>query len=265
MIDIGVSTACLYPLETEKSFETLGKSGIGTTEIFFNALCELSPKFIRQLKKIKDEYGMKVVSVHPTMSLAESFMLFSAYARRYDEGISQYKRYAEVAAELGAEYIIMHGGKPNDVLDNYGYCERFARIADAVKESGAQLLQENVVNYRAGNLEMLKYMAETLDDVGFCIDVKQSVRGGYSPFDALEAVSGHIRHLHISDHTAENDCMLPLRGNFDFAGFFKTADDLGYCGAAMIEVYRNAYKNTEEISESYRKLKNFYCGSEARK
>lgn len=263
MIDIGVSTACFYPLETEKAFETLGRSGIGTTEIFFNALCELSPEFIRRLKEIKEEYGIKVVSVHPTMSLAESFMLFSAYRRRYDEGISQYKRYAEVAAELGAEYIVMHGGKPNDVLDNYGYCERFAKIADAVRENGAELLQENVVKYRAGSLEMLRYMAKTLDDVGFCIDVKQSIRGGYSPFDALEAVSGHIRHLHISDHTAGSDCMLPLRGSFDFVRFFKTAYDLGYRGVAIIEVYRNAYKSTNEISESYIKLKKI-CGESER-
>lgn len=255
MIDIGASTACLYPLETEKALRLLAEGGVKTVEIFFNSYGELSQTFVNELDAIRREYGITVTSVHPTMSLAESFVLFSAYRRRYEEGIAQYSRYAEIAAQLGAKYIIMHGGKPNDVLDAYGYCERFAKIAQAVRQNGAELLQENVVRYRAGSLEMLKFMAQTLDDVGFCIDVKQSLRGGYTPQAALDAVGSHLKHLHISDNTPENDCMLPFKGSFDFDAFFKRAQSYGYNGAAVIEVYRNAYNNNSEIVTAYKKLK----------
>ena len=75
---LGVSTASYYPLETELALEQIGKSGIKTTEIFFNANCELEPSFTSELCHIKNKYGITVSSVHPTMSLAESFMLFSA-------------------------------------------------------------------------------------------------------------------------------------------------------------------------------------------
>ncbi len=256
MINIGVSSSCLYPLYTEKALEFLGKSGVKTVEIFINALCELRPEFVKELKQIKQEYGISVSSIHPTMSLAESFMLFSAYERRYDETIEHYRRYSAVASELGARYVILHGGKPNGVLDDYGYCERFASVAAAVKENGAQLLQENVVNFRAGNLKILKYMADTLgDEVGFCIDVKQSVRGGYTAFEAIDAVGGKLRHLHISDNTPSCDCMLPKNGSFDFNALFKKAESVGFSGAAVIEVYETAYKNPEEIIVSYNNLK----------
>ena len=168
---IGVSTSCLYPLETEKALLDVAKAGIKTTEIFFNANCELEKGFVSELKAITDEYGVKVLSVHPTMSLAESFMLFSAYERRYREAIEQYKRYAEIAAEFGAKYIIMHGGKPNRVLDNSGYFERFAGIAETVRINGATLLQENVVKFRAGNISVLSDMKQYLgDEAAFCLD-----------------------------------------------------------------------------------------------
>lgn len=255
-MNIGVSTACFYPLETEIAFETVAKSGVEYTEIFFNAESELTNDFTDLLLKIKNEYGITVTSVHPTMSLAESFMLFSDYKRRYLIGIEQFKRYAKIAAKLGAKYIIMHGGKPNRAIDDMIYCERFAAVSRAVKENGAVLLQENVVNHRAGSIDALRFMAENLgDEVGFCLDVKQAIRGGYSPVDAFRAVHKNVRHLHISDHTAEHDCLLPLNGNFDFKEFFKTADTLGYNGSALIEVYRDAYTDYDEIFTSYNAVK----------
>ncbi|MBO4432808.1 MAG: sugar phosphate isomerase/epimerase [Clostridia bacterium] len=250
---IGLSTSCLYPLETEKALLCVAKAGIKTTEIFFNANCELEKEFVAQLKAIKDEYGMDVVSVHPTMSLAESFMLFSNYPRRYEEGISQYERYAEIACLLGAKYIVMHGGKPNRALDNNGYFERFAGVAERVKNNGAVLLQENVVKFRAGDLDVLKSMKKYLgDSAAFCLDIKQCMRGGYSPFEALKTLGDSVKHIHISDNTENDDCMLPLSGDFDFPAFFDLAKCVGYTGDAIVEVYNYAYKEEEELYAAYR-------------
>ncbi len=252
---IGISTSCLYPMYTEQSFELLAKNGIELTEIFFNANCELQPPFIKRLAEIKNQYGITVSSVHPTMSLAESFMLFSNYDRRFNEGIEMFKRYGEIAAELCAKYVIMHGGKPNGTMDNHGYFDRFAKVAEVVRQNGATLLQENVVNFRAGSLEALEDMSNYLgSEVNFCLDVKQSIRGGYSPYDVLNLLGGKIKHLHISDSNGVNDCMLPLTGNFDFKDFLSTACDCGYTGNAVIELYRNAYGQPEELFAAHKKL-----------
>lgn len=252
---IGISTSCLYPMYTEESLVEIAKRGVDLTEIFFNAKCELEHAFIKKLCDIKDNYGTKVCSVHPTMSLAESFMMFSNYDRRFFEGLESYKRYANIAAELGAKYIIMHGGKPNGAIDNREYFERFSKIADAVRQNGATLLQENVVNYRAGNLETLKSMSDYLgDEAAFCLDVKQSIRGGYSPREVVEILGDKIKHLHLSDNTKENDCMLPLKGNFDFKSFIALAHKKGFVGDSVIEVYRNAFTDPKELFESHKLL-----------
>lgn len=252
---IGISSSCLYPMYTEESFKLIASNGIKLSEIFFNANCELAPPFIKQLREIKDEYGVSLSSIHPTMSLAESFMLFSNYDRRFFEGIDMYKRYGEIAAELGAKYVIMHGGKPNGTMDNHGYFDRFARVGEVVRKEGATLLQENVVNFRAGSLEALEDMSDYLgDQVNYCLDVKQSIRGGYSPYDVLHLLGSKIKHLHLSDSNSRFDCMLPLDGNFDFKKFLSEAVDCGYAGDAVIEVYRAAFREPQELFESHKKL-----------
>ena len=252
---IGVSSACLYPMETEKAFTAIVENGITVCEIFFNASCELNPSFVNELDAIRKSGETKVISIHPMMSLAESFVLFSAYDRRYREGLEDYKRYAQIAAQLGAKYIIMHGGKPNGVLTDEQYFERFYEISRAVRENGATLLQENVVHFRAGNLGFMNKMAQYLgDEARFCLDVKQSIRGGYSPFDVLSSIGGHVKHIHISDNTPDNDCMIPLAGNFDFGAFFEKAQQNGYTGDSVIEVYRWAFDEPDELFSSHKKL-----------
>ncbi len=253
---LGISTACYYPLETEKALIKVGEAGAKTAEVFFNASCELEDEFIKQLIKIQDCYGIFITSVHPTMSFADSFMIYSAYGRRLKEGIDIYKRYGEIAAMLKAKYIIMHGGKPNGILTTEEYCERFYKVSEAAAESGAVVLQENVVNFRAGEPAFIKEMKNILGkNAAFCLDIKQSIRAMSSPYEIMDIAGDSVKHLHLSDNATENDCLLPGNGSFNFAKFIGYACNKGFCGDGVIEVYRNAYQNYGEIAESLKRLK----------
>ncbi len=255
-MNIGVSTASLYPLETEAALELLCKAGVHNTEIFFNAPCELKDSFVDILLDIKKNYGINVKSVHPTMSLAESFMIFSAYERRFYEALDEYRRYSEIAAELGAKYIIMHGGKPNGILSDEEYCERYMSLKEATLENGVTVLQENVVRFRAGDIDFMRSMRKILgSEAEFCLDIKQSLRCGYDPVEQTAEFIDNIKHFHISDHSPASDCMLPGKGGFDFGAFFAATSALGYDGDFMIEVYRDSYSEYSEIFDSYAKLK----------
>lgn len=255
-MNLGISTASFYPLETELALEEVGKAGVKNTEIFFNAESELKDSFIEILLCLKEKYNINITAVHPAMSLAESYMLFSAYDRRYYEGLKQYRRYSEVAKALGAKYLIMHGGKPNGVLNDEEYCQRYMALNYETGQNGVTVLQENVVNYRSGDIEFMRSMKNILgDDAKFCLDIKQCVRCGYLPMDLIEEFYDNIRHFHISDHSVAGDCLLPLKGKFDFKGLFDFLNQKGYEGALMTEVYRYAYKEYDEIFESFRKLR----------
>ncbi len=253
---IGVSTASLYPLETEIALEEIGKAGVKDTEIFFNAESELKPSFVDTLLDIKENYGLNITAVHPTMSLAESFMIFSEYERRFRDALQKFALYSEIAAELGAKYIILHGGKPNGLTTDEEYCEKFMALNRETQKNNVMVLQENVVNYRSGDIEFLRSMREILDDdAQFCFDIKQSIRCGYNPLDLINEFCDNICHFHISDHSLAGDCLLPLRGKFDFKTFFEILKQKDYKGACMIEVYKNAYKNKKEIFDSLQELK----------
>ena len=255
-MNIGVSTSCFYPLETELALQEIGKVGVPFSEIFFNASSELKPAFIDILKDIQKEYGINITSVHPTMSLAESFMIFSEYERRFYQSLDDFARYSEIAAELGAKYIILHGGKPNGLTTDEEYCERYMMLNEQTRKNGVTVLQENVVHFRAGEIEFLRSMRDILgDDAQFCFDIKQSIRSGYNPFDLLDEFYDNIKHFHISDHSLASDCLLPLNGKFNFPLFFETLKQKGYNGAFIIEVYKNAYHDFNEVFDSYKKLK----------
>lgn len=254
-MNLGISTSSFYPLETEVSLETIGKNGVKTAEIFFNAQCELKNSFVDILSDIKEEYGITISSVHPTMSLAESFMFFSNYERRFYEGLDSYRRYSEIAANLGAKYIIMHGGKPNGILSDEEYCEKYMQIKEATLQNGVTVLQENVFKHRAGDIEFLRSIKNILgDDAEFCFDIKQAVRCGYEPIQTIKEFSSNIKHYHISDHSLAGDCLLPLKGNFNFKELFNYLESINYNGALITEVYNNAYKDYAEIFNSFQKL-----------
>ena len=254
---LGISTACFYPLETELALEYLCKNGIDNTEIFFNSRSELKSSFIDILSDIKDRYNMNITSIHPTLSLAESFMMFSAYERRFYDALDDYSRYSEIAAELGAKYIILHGGKQHGVLYDEEYCERYMALKNATLKNGVTVLQENVFKHRAGDFEFLSAIKKHLgDDAEFCLDIKQAIRCGYSPITLMEELGDNIKHYHISDHSPASDCQLPLNGGFDFKGFFEILKNRNYQGSCIIEVYNNAYNDYSQIIKSKKSLEN---------
>ena len=261
-MNLGISTASFYPLETELALEIIGKAGVKNTELFFNARSEMKESFIDILEDIKERYGINIVSIHPTLSLAEPYMIFSAYDRRFYEALDEYSRYSEIAARLGAKFIIMHGGKLNGILSDEEYCEKYMLIKQATLKNGVTVLHENVVNFRAGNLEFMRSMREILGkDAEFCFDIKQAIRCGYEPFSIIEEFYQNIHHYHISDHSISSDCQLPFKGGFNFKKLFSFLYSTGYEGASIIEVYNNAYKDYSEITDSFEELNNILKSS----
>ena len=185
-------------------------------------------------------------------------MIFSEYERRFYEGLDKFARYSEIAAGLGAKYIIMHGGKNNGLTTDEEYCERYMMLNTETLKNGVYVLQENVANFRARDREFLRSMCNILgDDAKFCFDIKQAIRSGYDPFELAEEFSSHIMHCHISDHNISSDCLLPLNGGFNFKEFFGLMNKNGYDGAYIIEVYKDAYKSYDEIFQSFKKISQY--------
>lgn len=258
MIKFGASTACFYPEVTENAVKQLAKLNVKTIEIFYNSPSEYRTDFLMQIKKILDSYGMRAVSMHPYNSISEPFMFFTNYERRFTDTLEEYKMYFDQMHLLGSEVFVFHGDRHDSKFPIEQYYERFGTLSEMGKQHGIIVAQENVQRCRSREISFITGMKKYLGDAAhFVLDVKQAVRSNVSPFDMLSAMGNQMVHLHINDHDATQDCLLPGKGTFDFKSFFDRLKELNYQGAALIEVYRQNFNLPEEIACSLNFLKKF--------
>ncbi len=258
-MSIGISTSCMYPLETERALEQLGKSGIKTTEIFFNSPTELVSPLLDELLRIKTEYGINVRSVHPYLSFGEAYLLFSDYKRRFYDTLDMYKRFMSAAQTLGADTMVIHGNKLPTAISDDEYYDRFRILVEKGEEFGVRVAQENVVNFSSMSLDFLQGMRDALGEKFYMVlDIKQTVRSGVSAFDLIDKLHENIIHVHISDNGDAGDCLTPLTGNFDFARLFSTLDGYNYRGDYVIELYRKDFGELSELTDAVRGLEKIY-------
>ncbi len=256
---IGVSTGCLFPMLTEDALKTLVYNGFDTFEIFFNTFSELEEDYLVRLKYFLDKHNARVSSVHPFTSSYESSLFFSAYERRFYDGLSFYEMYFRTAKFLGADKVILHGAKcdiPSNVSDKE-YYRRFDMIQQRANEYGVWLLQENVYNFRSNRIEFVKNMIDEIpQSAAFVCDLKQLHMAEIPYEDMIRTMGKHLRHIHISDYSQGNKCLLPGKGEYDFKNFFRLLYDLGFDDDIIIEVYRFSYNTLKELCESKEYLEN---------
>lgn len=254
---VGASTACFYPLETEKALDNVLELGFKDVEVFFNTVSELEETFVKDLRRRADSYGAKFLSVHPFSSALENTCIFGEYQRRYEDYIGLYQAHFRAAAMLGAKVAVIHGAieQSKRPLPEEFYFERFQSLVDLGKKEGVIVAQENVVRFRSQSIEFLKNMRSALgDDFNMVFDIKQAIRSGYNPFEVVEEFKNDIVHLHLSDNLVSQDkkldCMPLGRGEFDFKRLFTTMENAGYKGGSVIEIYSKGYDVMEELAFS---------------
>jgi len=253
---IGASTACLYPMITERALSTLVDLGIRDLEIFFNTSSELEKSYIKGLKRILRSGGCRVHSVHPYSSGMEPFMFFSNYERRFTDMMDDYQRYFYACRQLGASIVVIHGDKlPGEKADEK-YFERFNMIMDCGKKFGVTVAQENVNLHRSQSPEFLQRMKEWIGpDLKFVFDVKQAVRANYNPYYFAEKLGDAIIHVHVSDNNHSNTCMLPGKGVMDYAKLKSVLEQNGCDPTWVVEVYRKNFEEPQELVDAVKMLK----------
>lgn len=254
---LGISTACFYPQLTEDALVKCARAGACRAEVFVNARQEFTEAFFKRLGDIAHEWGIRIVSIHPYTSGFETTNLFSGYARRFEDGLEEYRRYFALAAQVGAEYFILHGPLREAPICDGEVFSRFSLLQRAARAYGVTLLQENVERCKSGSPGFIRRMREAVgSDGAFVLDTKQARRAGFTARQMMDAMGSGIRHVHISDYDGDRDCLAPGQGVFDNFTFAQSLRALRFSGTIMIELYRDSYKNDAKIVESYKYLQN---------
>lgn len=253
-MNLGISSACFYPELTEKAIEKLCSHHIPVIELFYNSFCECSPSFLEGIKKQTDDANITIKALHPFSAAMESYFLFSDYERRWQDGTEMYRMFFENAQRLGADFVIMHGDRCTNRIDNKAYFERYAALYQLGKQYQITLVQENVVGYRSQHDAFISEMHHYLgDQCAFVFDIKQAARAHQDPVAMLQAMGDRLVHMHLSDNTEHHTCLLPLKGTCDFRKIVNLTDAAKRC-SKVVEVYRDAYRDDDELFSSYRAL-----------
>lgn len=259
-MNFGVSTGCLYPMLTEECLSVLTSIGFNMFEVFFNTFSELENDYLDRIKFNLDKNNAVIKSVHPFTSGYESYLLFSNYERRFLDGLNMYEMYFRAAKRLGADKVILHGLRTDYkcTLSDKTYFDRFRILSERAEKYGVEFLQENVNLFRSNNIDFIREMRNYIpQNAGFVFDVKQAYLGGIDPIETVKAMGSGLRHIHISDISKDNKCVLPGQGCFDYKQFFDAVQKIGFDGDAVIEVYRYSFNDIEELKNSYMYLKNY--------
>ncbi len=258
----GISTGCFYPMLTEDSIHTLTSLGFRLFEIFFNSFSELEPDYLDRLRQFLERHKGRVVSIHPFLSSFESFLLFSGYERRFRDGVNFYGKFFRAAQRIGADKVILHGlttNYPSTITDSE-YCRRFRILQERAACYGVTLLQENVCNFRSRELSFIRTMKEQLPThAAFVLDIKQALRSELDPLTVAQTMGNRLRHIHVSDTTKEQRCVLPGCGCYDYRPLLQYLQQIHYEGDWMIEVYRSSFDHTQELVQAHQFMNTLLC------
>jgi len=244
---IGISTSCYYPQPTEEALAILAGAGAPALEVFFNTSSELEPGYLRQLRRLADEAGAPIVSVHPYTSGMEGLLFFSEYSRRFEDAREYYKRYYRAANLLGAGLLVFHGAFRHQTIEVEEYARRLDILDADARAAGLRIGQENVDRNRSRDPDFMAQLHRLLPAQRFVLDLKQAVRAECDPLEMARAMGGGITHLHLSDHTADQDCLPPGQGSFDFGALFRQLKEQGFAGTAVVELYRQNFGRQSDL------------------
>lgn len=257
-MQIGMSTACLYPMSLEETIPVIASMGVRIIEVFVNAEGEFSKSFAEEIKSRTDYFGIEISSVHPYTSLMEGFMLFSDYERRTREALLQYQRYFEYASFLGAKYLTFHGESDMGQVITQTQMEQRIRVYEALcsiaAACGITFTQENVAWCKSGKPAFLKLLVERVPQLRYTLDIKQAYRAGEDYQSFVATLGNRIANVHINDYNAKESCLLPGEGQMDYEAFFAALQTVGYEGNALIEVYRRNFGRMEQMERSWHHL-----------
>lgn len=255
MIKTGVSTAsCFNRMTNEDTLSLFDNLGIKETEAFLTTFCEYDTKFADLLNERKG--NVHIHSVHDLNTQFES-QLFNENERVRNDAYYWLGKVMETAQRLGAKYYTFHAlarikrSSKSGINDNFkAWGEGFEKIRVFCEKYGVTLCLENVewATYnRPGVLTEIKKYCPNLHCV---LDTKQARISEFKLDDYMKEMQGSLTHVHVSDIDENGKICLPGKGKFDFETFIKRLDDTGFDGPMLIEVYKDDYKEYEELKRA---------------
>lgn len=257
-IRIGLSTASVYPQNTESAFRYAAEVGYDGVELMVWA--EAVSQDIDRVAALSAQYGVPVLSVHAPC------LLISQHVWGGDP-IAKLARSVQAAEILGAGTVVVH--PPFRWQRRYGL--GFAtQVAELESNSAVKVAVENMFPMRLdrffgrydGSVERMRKrggdagravsaFTPSFDptDVGFAhytLDLSHAATAGTDALAMLDRMGAGLTHLHLCDGTgaAVDEHLLPGHGNQPVAEVCRRLVESGFEGDVVLEIGTGSAKTS---------------------
>ncbi|MGV9714207.1 sugar phosphate isomerase/epimerase family protein [Gordonia sp. NPDC003424] len=261
-IPIGLSTASVYPQNTEAAFQYAAELGYDGVELMVWG--DSASQDIGHVEYLSERYQMPVVSIHaPCLLISQR-----VWGR---DPLVKLARSVEAAEDLGAETVVVHP----PFRWQRAYVEAFDDLVTELEDdSGVAIAVENMFPMRADRLFgagersvkrlenrgggpglAVSAFGKSIDptDDGYdhyTLDLSHTATAGIDALDLFDRMGSKLTHLHLADGdgASTDEHLLPGDGGQPCAEVCRRLADSEFAGAVVLEVTTSAARTKPERS-----------------
>ncbi|PLR82496.1 sugar phosphate isomerase [Bacillus canaveralius] len=230
---------------TEEALRDISETGYKGFEIFDGNLMQYKGKE-QEFKEFISSRSLEFIGVYTGGNFIFDDIL--------EEELSKIESVSALAAELGAEHLVIGGG----AVRTSGISESdYIKLGDALNRAAKIAEKYKLIPSYHPHLGTCVETPEQLDklmpltSINLCPDTAHIEAGGGDPVEVIKKYADRIKYVHFKDY-AEGQ-FLPLgKGHQKFAEMLKILEDVRYDGWITVEL--DSYPNPKEGAEISRQF-----------
>lgn len=231
---LGANSVLFGGYDLETAFAHLALAGYDGIELSAidgmseHLVLERWRELVPEIKRLSQQYNLELLAIEqPSQDPARMELAFQA------------------AVELGIPIINCGpGGKTGDEASFQQSVDSIGRLAQMAERYGVTLCVKAHVGAAIYNTPTTLRLMEAISSPAFGIDMDPSHihRAGENPVEALKAVIGRVKHVHIRDCKGRQqgpgkpEMQVNGRGDIDLVGYVRVLHEHGYAGPLDLEI-----------------------------
>ena len=249
---IGLSTASVYPESSAHAFAYAAALGYDAVEVMVG-IDALSQQ-VSAVRQLAEHHDIEVCAIHAPCLL---------FTQRVwgTEPWGKLQRSAEMAAQVGAEVVVVHP----PFRWQRDYAANFVDGIAALEEStGIAFAVENMYPWRASSRRGMEMYLPGWDPsaepyANACVDLSHASIARSDPVAMAERLGGRLRHIHLTDGSgsAKDEHLVPGRGTIGADAFLTHVAGSGFAGDVVLEINTRKCVDREEREHDLRESLDF--------
>jgi sugar phosphate isomerase/epimerase len=248
MINVGMSTSCVYPLPPKEAFRLAKRAGFDGIEVMVTN--DPATQDAAGLRALSRKYNLPILSIHAPVLLLTHFV----WGR--DPQVKLEKS-AELARAVGADAVVVHP----PFRWQASYARDFERIvAQTANHYDVEIAVENMFQWKVKAVSVKAYAPSadpTLMDVdSMTLDFSHASLAGRDSLELAMAMGPRLRHVHLCDGSGSLDegkifdeHLLPGHGKQPVAEVLQYLAREDWSGSVVAEVNTRKAKTEDERLE----------------